>query len=340
MLARRALVSIKYSGIDITDEIREDLLSFSYTDNASGESDSISITLKDEKKKWARNWFPTKGDVIEAVIRTRNWEKNEEQQRLPCGRFYVDQPEYSGRPSVLTIGAVAAPLNSNFSQIDRSRTWRNITLFSIAQDIARRAGLRLETYIGNNNPRYQSIEQTETPDAAFLADLCEQEGLVMKVTDRKIIIFDERVFERRAPVATIHESNSTVLSYSFRSSTAKTAYAGVNVKYYDAKLGRTIQFLYAIKDIGENDKVYQLNSKVRTGEEARRLAQRTLRRLNKKEFTGSLDLVGNVDLVGGSCVELRGFGGFSGKYYIEQATHTVGANYTTSIEVRKVLEGY
>jgi uncharacterized protein len=314
-------------------------LSFSYTDKASGEADDISITLKDEKKRWLNDWFPTKGDVIIPKIQTTNWRRDGDKQLLPCGRFFVDEPSYSGRPGVLTLRAISTPLNGNFKDVPRSRVWRNITLKAIGADIAKRAGLSFQFY-GDNNPRYSNKEQTEVSDLAFLSELCTEEGLAMKVTGSKIIIFDEREFEQRASVATLREWSDTVLDYKFNTSLSNTAYAGVNVKYYDSKLGRTIEFLYVNGEYDkEKDKIYQLNSKVRTGDEARRLAQKKLRNLNKRETTASLTVVGNVDLLGGCCVDLQGFGVFSGKYYIESATHTL-SGYEVGIEVRKVLEGY
>lgn len=339
MNARQSLVQVKYSGVDITKEVAEDLLSFSYTDNASGDADSITLSLKDHHKKWGNNWFPEKGDVLDAIIRTINWRKEGDKQALPCGRFFIDEPEYSGRPRELSIGAISAPINSNFKDAKRSRVWKNITLKTIAQDIAKRYGLSLQ-FIGKSNPKYQSIEQTETDDSSFLSQLCEDEGLAMKVTDNKIVIFDEHEFEKRHVVDTFNESNDRVLGYSFKSSSSNTAYAGVNVKYYDSSEGRKIEYLFAIKGIDDKSKIYQLNSKVRSGDEARRLAQKTLRKLNKKEYTGRLSVVGNVSLLGGSCVDLKGFGKFDGKYYITSATHTIDGGYTTEIEIRKVLEGY
>lgn len=340
MLGKRASLDITYQGVDITDEINDDFLSFEYVDNASGESDTISLTLKDDKRKWIKNWFPEKGDVILPNIKTINWRRNGDKQSLSCGRFFVDEPEYSGRPSQFTLNAISSPLNGNFKDVPRSKTWRNITLKAIASDIATRAGLHLQ-YIGNNNPRYTEKEQSETPDASFLSELCEEEGLAMKVTDSKIVIFDEKEFERRPSVATYEEWGSTVLGYNFRTSLSNTKYDGVNVKYYDPKLGRTIQYLFTIgDDIGEDSKIYQVNQRVTSGDEARRLAQRTARRLNKKETTATLAVVGNIQLLGGVCIDLEGFGAFDGKYFIEKATHLIDGGYKTDLEIRKVLEGY
>ncbi|WP_100406677.1 phage late control D family protein [Bacillus solitudinis] len=338
MEARRASVAVTYQGIDITDEVSKDLLSFEYTDNASGDSDSVSLTLKDDKKIWLRDWFPEKGDIILPTIQTTNWRQKGDKQSLPCGRFFVDEPSYEGRPGVITLNAVASPLNSNFSSVARSKSWRNITLRAIAGDIAKRAGLQLQ-FMGTNNPRFVEKAQTEVSDSSFLSDLCEEEALAMKLTDSKIVIFDEREFERRKAVVTYSESNDRVIGYSFRTSLANTKYAGVNVKYHDSSSGQTISYLHTIGEIDENSKIYQVNKKVRSGDEARRLAQRTLRKLNKRETIASLTLVGNVELLGGVCVNIKEFGAFTGKYYIEKATHSIGG-FQTTIEARKVLEGY
>ena len=56
--ARRASVRIRYNNTDITEDIGDDLKTFSYTDAASGESDSISLTLKDRERKWMGGWMP------------------------------------------------------------------------------------------------------------------------------------------------------------------------------------------------------------------------------------------------------------------------------------------
>lgn len=338
MLARQATVSVNYEGIDITDDIKSDLLSFSYTDNASGNADDISLSLKDNQRKWVKDWFPSKGDIITPQIETVNWRRNGDKQILPCGHFFVDEPEYSGRPSVLTIGAISSPLNSNFSDVRRSKTWRNITIKEIAKDIADRAGLSLE-FIGENNPLQVTIEQTETSDSSFLYELCQDEGLAMKVTDRKIVIFNEQEFEKRESIDVIYEWESSTLSYSFNSSLSNTAYDGVNVKYYDTNLGRIISFLYSQGEINDKSKIYQVNQKVSSGHDAKRLAKNTLRSLNKREVTANLSVIGNVEYLGGVCVDIDGFGGFDGKYFIEKATHSMGNGYQTRLEARKVLEG-
>jgi phage protein D len=60
---------------------------------------------------------------------------------------------------------------------------------------------------------------------------------------------------------------------------------------------------------------------------------------NAEKITGSLSLPGNAKLVAGVCIELTGFGQFSGKWFIVSSTHEVSrdSGYTTSSEIRKVV---
>ncbi|WP_163538309.1 contractile injection system protein, VgrG/Pvc8 family [Gracilibacillus sp. YIM 98692] len=336
MQSRKSFVEVEYQGVDITDDVQKDLLDFEYTDNASGDSDSVRLSMKDEKKIWLKHWFPEKGDVVLPMIKTRNWRRNDDQQHLNCGRFFVDEPSYDGRPGSFTLDAISSPLNSNFSDVGRSKMWENITLQQIASDIANKADLQLQ-FLSESNPLYDKKEQSETDDSSFLSELCNEEGLAMKVTDKKIVIFDEKDFEERESIATYHEWGDVVRSYSFKTSLTNTSYDGVEVKYYDPEKGKVIEFLHSISD---GDKIYKVNKRVKTGQEARRLAQKTLRRLNRKETTGELTVIGNIELLGATCINLEGFGAFDGKYFVEKATHSIGNGYTTDIEIRKVLEGY
>lgn len=340
MLARRSGIRVLYQGVDITSNITKDLLSFTYTDNASGNADDIDIALKDNKGKWMNEWFPEKGDSLKAEINTLNWRHDGDRQTLPCGSFIIDEPTYSGRPRVMNLKAISIPANSNFTETKRSRSWSKISIKAMAQDIANRAGLKL-FFDSSTNPILSWVDQTETSDMAFLAEVCEKEGLAFKITDQSIVIFNEAEYEKRESVARYNEESSSILEYSFKTTLTRTAYAGCKVKYYDVNLGKNIEYLFSVKEINPKvDKVYRLNARVKTGEEAKRLAQKTLRNLNKKEYQGNLKVIGNVDLVGGSCIDLINFGKFSGKYFIDKASHQVGSGYITDLELHRVLEGY
>lgn len=340
MQARSASLRIIYDGVDVTTDLMKDLLSFKYTDNAANNADDVEITLKDQNKKWLNYWWPDKGDTLEAEILTTNWRKNGDKQKLSCGKFIVDEPEYSGRPRVMTLKAISVPSNTNFTSTKKSRAWEQIQLKSIAQDIADNAGLSL-FYDSAINPTYDRKEQSDTSDMAFLSDLCKDEGISFKVTDRTIVLFDEAEYEKKPSVCTLVEDGGLVNSYNLKTSLSQTAYAGCEVKYYDAQKGTYIDYLFSVKDDIDpaNDKIYVENVRVNSIEEAQRLEQKRLRELNKREYSATMNIVGDVRIVGGVCVDLSGFGVFDGKYFVDKATHNQ-PSYTVDLEMHKVLEGY
>ena len=68
-------------------------------------------------------------------------------------------------------------------------------------------------------------------------------------------------------------------------------------------------------------------------------AQAVARAKNKMEWTCDLEMVGNVSMVSGATIQLNGFGVYSGKYLIMEATHKVGGSYVTSVKAHRVI-GY
>ena len=65
-------LKLNYNSKDISTDIAPYLLSFQFSDKASGEADDIQINLEDRDKLWESEWFPNKGDTIEAFFIIEN----------------------------------------------------------------------------------------------------------------------------------------------------------------------------------------------------------------------------------------------------------------------------
>ena len=63
---------------------------FSYTDPASGESDTVSITLTNIDLRWANKWMPKKGDKLTAKIIEKSWDKAGQKKTFYCGKFCLE----------------------------------------------------------------------------------------------------------------------------------------------------------------------------------------------------------------------------------------------------------
>lgn len=219
---------------DVTESLMPDLLSFSYSDKETNEADEISITLKDPTGKWASAWKPDGGESVRAFIsKGTTSDKGINRKELYCGRFFVDSMRVSGSPRVFDLRAVSIPLNKPIRKKIKSFAWEGGHLSEIAEAIAAAAGVEFSFY-ADEDPYYDRVDQTRESDLKFLSRLCQDVGLSIKVTDEKLVIFDQHFYENRPPVKTITLGQSDVLSWDFEIVQSET-YKSVTVIWRDPK---------------------------------------------------------------------------------------------------------
>lgn len=349
MEARRILTIIKYNNKDISADISKYLKSISYTDNLSGEADDLQITLEDKAGLWQSTWMPEKGALLDVMLQQKYWQTlSALPQSLRLGLFEIDEITSSGYPSEVQIKAVSVPDNNTLRGTERSRSWEKAKLQVIANDIASAAGMSL-FWDTEENPVLDRAEQTEQSDLSFLYAICKDKGLALKISDKKIIVFDEAKYEAEKAKITIvkpgtvykKESGMKYLfvgtGYSLRTK-IRDIYAACRVSYQQGSSKSNIEATYTVA--GKKGKTLQVNEQVESVAEALNLAKKRLREKNKDEVTGSLNMLGNFVLLSGGTVNLLGFGAFDGKYLITRASHDIGSGYTTNIDVRRCLNGY
>ena len=349
MEARRISAIIKYNNKDISVDISKYLKSISYTDNLSGEADDLQITLEDKAGLWQSTWMPEKGALLDVILQQKYWQTlSALPQSLRLGLFEIDEITSSGYPSEVQIKAVSVPDNNTLRGTERSRSWEKAKLQVIANDIASAAGMSL-FWDTEENPVLDRAEQTEQSDLSFLYAICKDKGLALKISDKKIIIFDEAKYEAEKAKITIvkpgtvykKESGMKYLfvgtGYSLRTK-IRDIYAACRVSYQQGSSKSNIEATYTAA--GKKGKTLQVNEQVESVAEALNLAKKRLREKNKDEVTGSLNMLGNFVLLSGVTVNLLGFGAFDDKYLITRASHDIGSGYTTNIDVRRCLNGY
>ena len=349
MEARRISAIIKYNNKDISVDISKYLKIISYTDNLSGEADDLQITLEDKAGLWQSTWIPEKGALLDVMLQQKYWQTlSALPQSLRLGLFEIDEITSSGYPSEVQIKAVSVPDNNTLRGTERSRSWEKAKLQVIANDIASAAGMSL-FWDTEENPVLDRAEQTEQSDLSFLYAICKDKGLALKISDKKIIIFDEAKYEAEKAKITIvkpgtvykKESGMKYLfvgtGYSLRTK-IRDIYAACRVSYQQGSSKSNIEATYTVA--GKKGKTLQVNEQVESVAEALNLAKKRLREKNKDEVTGSLNMLGNFVLLSGVTVNLLGFGAFDDKYLITRASHDIGSGYTTNIDVRRCLNGY
>ena len=277
--------------------------------------------------------------LISATIVQKNWHDNGKDVMLSCGTFELDSVDASGPPTKITLKGTSIPYTSTMRTAKKNRAWENCNLKAIAEQIGQEAGLQV-MYLAENNPVYKRKEQVQKSDITFLQKLCKAAGLALKVTIMTVVIYDAAEYDGKPPIKTITYGSSEYLSYKLGTSLHDTAYTSCHVSYTDPDSKETIESTYTPDSKDGTGQVLEVNEKVNSTGEAYELAKKRLREKNTQQFTASFSMLGDVQLVAGATVRLRGFQSFDKKYKITKATHKLTGGYTTDIELKQVLEGY
>lgn len=325
-MALSASVRVNYNADEsMSENISSQITGFSYTDVASGKSDSINISLMNVNKEWISSKMPQKGATLQATIKTKEWRQGE--PAFDCGVFLLDDISFSGRPLNCNIGAVSAPNNEDFKTKKKTITWQSTTLKDVAQKISKAANLQL--YYSGNNIKITDLEQSEETDSAFLYGLCEKYGFSMKVFNKKIIIFETAEAEQKAAVLTIDEKEMNSWSYN---TSINGSYTGIEFNYTDpdakSKDKQTIKVF-----IGKQGRIYSVKQQATSKYDAELQAKALLAKANRSIDTLTVTIRANNLLVAGQCVQIKGLGKINGKYYIEQIKHSIGNGYNMQLSM-------
>lgn len=354
-MARRADVEITFDGTDITGSILPYLLSVVYTDNEEDETDDLQIKLQDRDGIWLTKWLNDAVDAaaasagpstvlkIQCVIVRKNWNGDGSDLVLDCGQFELDTVDLSGPPAVVVLKATSLPFSSQIRQTEKSRAWESYTLSGIAAEMAASSGMAC-LYESAGDPFYERAEQYKTSDIAFLSALCHDAGISLKATGNILVLFDQADYEAKGTVLTLKRGSGAYTKYKLDISSADTLYASCRVSYSDPATGVCVEGTAFVEDFdasAKNNQQLEVTAKVNTAAEAKVLAEKHLRLHNKYTRTATFTIPGNPNVVAGVTVALEDWGGWTGKYLVSQARHSVdGSGYTTQIRLRRVLEGY
>ncbi|MBM7580003.1 phage late control D family protein [Jeotgalibacillus terrae] len=338
MRGRSLSVEMEYNKQDISIEVEDFLENISFQDNLSGQADSISVSLVDRERRWlTKQWAPKKGDTLSVAVKlSKDWQNNEEVAKK-LGDFEIDETPMSGPPLKVSIRGTSLPQSGSI-KARKNKAWENTTLKKIANEIARNNGLTLY-FSASDDTEYDRIDQDDQSDIAFLNKLTSDAGLVLKVSVKKIIIMSEQQLENESTVTGFHIDDADLKTYSGNDSLS-SLYKSCRVDYTEPQTNKTISYTFTPKNPPKTGRVLIVNEEVKSESEAIKLAKSSLRNANKDGCTFSLKFAGFMFLYSGQCVDLDGFGTFNGKYIITSVSGSTGSGSETSIELRKVLEGY
>ena len=337
MEPRRAIPDVKFNGKNVSKRLQGYLKTLTYTDVAGGESDSISISLQNIDAKWLNEWYPSKGDEISAGISFKNWEKENQDLYLECGDFILDDIKFSGGPMSASFGALSIPVNEAFKATERTKTWKDVTIRQMAEEISGRYSLEL--IYDADEIQISSVEQSENTDSAFLYDICKTYGLAMKVYRYKIIIFDKGKYEAKEPVDTISRNDFVDDEWEYLDTLVGT-YTGARISYTSGQDNEEISaYVGKIKEDAPGSRVLKVNEQASDLSDAGYKAAAKVNESNESATTISGRIFAKPKIVAGVTVSIEGLGKADGKYFVDKATTEISSGKTTmQVELHKVQE--
>ena len=282
---------------------------------AEKQSDELLLRLNDTKQLWDV-WSPKKGDTI-AI----------EDGAAKTGKMEVESvvPE-SG---IITLRAYSMPQSVKDK---RSKSWEKVKFLHLAQEIAGRHGLTLETY-GITDQTYDYVEQNNLPDFALFQSRCTLEGAAFLVYDGKLVVYNEAYMEGQAPADIITITPASDFEYRDEGANAYGMAEAVNS-------GLTGTFTAP----GGSDKLLRKILPFRMSDqgEADRFAKGLLRDANKGATVATLwtsSLLRNY--AAGSVVTLatEGVKSWDGPAFISRIRHDY-VKTRSKLYLRRPLEGY
>jgi phage protein D len=333
--ARRALSRVSFNGRDVSGHV----LDFTYTDN-SDKTDDVSVQLSDREERWASEWFPETGDMLNCTLEVYDWEGANDNREMPYGNFEIDNVDFS---DTVTMNAVAVPITGNARSEKKTKAWKQFTLSGIAGDISGNAGLSL-VYDTDIDPFYDQSDQNDKSDLDFLEELCKSDGLCMKVTDSKLIIFEEAKYDAEPAVFTVRRGSTDIIGSPKFKRNAKNIYTGCEINYFDSKTDKNYTGSFTAPNVGKVGHTLKLRENFNSESDdinLDRKAKARLREQNKNEWTCDVTVKGDIKYFAGINIEMVGWHKFDGKYHVTTCSHKNNrGGYTVSLSMRRCLEGY
>lgn len=332
---RYSRLKISYDGKDISADLAPFVTSFSYNDQAHGKADDISVSLADRDGRFHSSWMPEKGAVINASIQCFNWFKAADSWSLPCGTFEIDEVGFHGPPDVVTFQAVSTAVSTSLRREQKTRFWENKTLKDVASSISGQHGLSL--FYDGPAVLYERIDQRGKSDLEFLQGEAEKQGFFLKVTAGRMVLVEGKGQDSQSPVLTLTRGTSAVATWDFKTK-AEGIYTACQVDYFDPDKKELKHHVFAPGGVATGQTL-KINTRVETVGAAERVARARLRRANKGEITGDINLMGDPRVSAGQVVNVSGFGFFDQiTFLVHEARHLYEGKYTTSISLKRTLE--
>ena len=317
MNVKKPIFSVLYNNKNITNDIAKYMLSITYSDKTTGESDEVSIEMEDVDGLWKNGWYPEKGAKLTVTI-----------ENLKCGVFEIDEIELRGAPDTVTIRGMATGL-TNSLRTRKSDAHENKTLKQIAQKVAQKNNLTIQGDIPDIT--MNRVTQNKETDLGFLYRISREFGLLFSVRDSVITFTSIFKIEDRKESFIIDKSD--LMSYSLKDKAdgmIKTA----SIKSKSAKKNEAISTNLEFEKYKKENPSYTSapvnnqdshvdSSRTENKQQADAKAKVIMHLAASNQQKGTISIPFNSLAIAGNNFRLTGLGLLAGKYQIKASSHRI-----------------
>jgi phage protein D len=369
---RQTRIEIEVAGADVTTSLIPFLTKFSFSDSIDKKSDSFSFTLYDEDWRHLRQWILPKGTEIRARIIQ---EDETGANQLDCGKTQVDDLHWDVGTggSTLEIKTNSVPVKGKAKGSKKYRAWEGADVKQISEQVAADSGLEVQWEVQTPPQKQSRTDQDGESDLELLQRLCDENGHCMKVTDGKVVIFNEEDYEKREPWTELAPGAGNYDGLKLHT-TATGKFASAEASWTSPRTGKTVKEKFTPDEPpegagaelwdyrrynrdGDDDEDEtdgdEARIAARAGEyewetasgnvaeksgarkaKAKSTAATKLRESNKGEWKITFSTVGDIRWGAGETFTLsQEFGKFGRKYIVQSVTHEVSRDSGYSCSV-------
>ena len=307
---------------DITQTIRERLISLKITDEAGVQSDTLEIKLDDRDRSIR---LPRTGAELELHMGYDN-------KLAGIGLFIVDELVAEGPPDTLVIRARAANFRQSL-KAQKERSWDNITLNDIVSSIASEHELTPAIAETLGSQTIAHIDQSNESDLHFLTRLAKQYDAISTIKQGRLILTPRSQGKNASgqllEAFTVKPEHLSRYRFTIAD---RGKYVAVIARWHNTQ---TAQKEPVRVGSPNGTPVYALRGLHPDAEAAKVAAKTKLESLKRGTVTGQLTLSGNPEWKVERTLSLFGFrSGVDGAWVITKVEHNLGkAGFTSRVSV-------
>lgn len=325
-MLRKPIFRLLANEKDITETLRQNLISLGFDDKEGFKSDEISFKVHGIFAK------PVFGDKLELYLGWADEGEEGADNIWLCGKFAVQTCERDFKEQSTEVRATAVDFAGEIKTKKR-RSWENTTLFAIAGKIADENALRLKT--SGEDMTIRSRLQDGVSDLEFLYSLSKELGYLAATKNDTLILApksgDDEAdgAEKGGDGLPQIELNLSELESLNITEANRNAYGSVVCEWQDVESGKRKQI-----KVGKGKQTYKMQiPEPKSDAEAYKLAQSKLNELKKGGINGRCSCMG-ANIVAGAQVKFKGALGLEDlKFSVKSVSHTLEpTGYTIEIE--------